>query len=168
MAGNGSRKGGARSAGGSVTAEQPAPMTQKERWAARAQKRRDQAARAEAESQRLWDRHRRPGDNAFWTQPGLGRQRDKARAGIDRSMEALRRAERLRERAANLDRMASTNKGDAERKRQTQRNQWKGSVGDRIRSRLYGDGVVTRVNRKTVRYRTDAGFETTIDKAWIY
>lgn len=143
-------------------------MTQKEKWAARAEKRRQQAARADAEAQRLYDQNRRPGDLAFWTQPGLTRQRDRARAGIGRSFEAMNRANRLRERAANLERMANTNKGDAERRRQVQRDAWQGKVGDRIRSRLYGPGVVLRVNKKTVTYRTDEGFKTNIDKAWIY
>jgi hypothetical protein len=167
MAGNGSRAGSTRSTGGSTTAAKPA-MTQKEKWAARAEKRRQQAERAEAEAKRLYDENRRPSDTAFWTQPGLGRQRDKARARIERSFEATRRAERLRERASNLDRMATRNKGDAERQRQSQREAWSGKVGDRIRSRLYGPGVVTRVNRKTVTYMTDNGYKTNIDKAWIY
>lgn len=168
MAGNGSRAGATRSTGGTATAEPKPAMTQKEKWAARAEKRRQQAERADAEAQRLYDANRRPGDLAFWTQPGLGRQRDKARAGLGRSFEAMNRAKRLRERAANLDRMARTNKGDAERRRQVQRDAWKGKVGDRIRSRLYGPGVVVRVNRKTVTYMTDQGFKTNIDKSWIY
>lgn len=164
MAGSGNRKTGSSRTAGGTTAK---PMTQKERWAARAQRRLAQAERAEANANAIYNRNRRPGDIAFWTQPGLGRQRDKARAGIGRSFEELKRAERLRERAANLQRMATTNKGDAERRRQVRRDAWSGRVGDRVSTPLYGPGVVIRVNRKTVTYRSDQGYINNVDKAWL-
>lgn len=143
-------------------------MSQKEKWAARAEKRRTQAAKAEANAKRLRDANRKVGDNAFWTQPGLGKQRDKARAGLDKSFKELERAKKLRSRADNLERMSKRNKGDAASRQQSRRDKFdsrKISKGQTVNSTLYGPVKVLRVNKKTVTISLNGGKPFTEDKS---
>ena len=143
-------------------------MSQKEKWAARAEKRRTQAAKAEANAKRLRDANRKVGDNAFWTQPGLGKQRDKARAGLDKSFKELERAKKLRSRADSLERMSKQNKGDAASRQQSRRDKFdsrKISKGQTVNSTLYGPVKVLRVNKKTVTISLNGGKPFTEDKS---
>jgi len=143
-------------------------MSQKEKWAARAEKRRTQAAKAEANAKRLRDANRKEGDIAFWTQPGLGKQRDKARAGLDKSFKELERAKKLRSRADNLERMSKRNKGDAASRQQSRRDKFdsrKISKGQTVNSTLYGPVKVVRVNKKTVTISLNGGKPFTEDKS---
>ena len=143
-------------------------MSQKEKWAARAEKRRTQATKAEANAKRLRDANRKVGDNAFWTQPGLGKQRDKARAGLDKSFKELERAKKLRSRADNLERMSKRNKGDAASRQQSRRDKFdsrKISKGQTVNSTLYGAVKVLRVNKKTVTISLNGGKPFTEDKS---
>lgn len=143
-------------------------MNQKEKWAARAEKRRTQATKAEANAKRLRDANRKVGDNAFWTQPGLGKQRDKARAGLDKSFKELERAKKLRSRADNLERMSKRNKGDAASRQQSRRDKFdsrKISKGQTVNSTLYGPVKVLRVNKKTVTISLNGGKPFTEDKS---
>jgi hypothetical protein len=143
-------------------------ISQKEKWAARAEKRRTQAAKAEANAKRLRDANRKVGDNAFWTQPGLGKQRDKARAGLDKSFKELERAKKLRSRADNLERMSKQNKGDAASRQQSRRDKFdsrKISKGQTVNSTLYGPVKVLRVNKKTVTISLNGGKPFTEDKS---
>jgi hypothetical protein len=143
-------------------------MSQKEKWAARAEKRRTQANKAEANAKRLRDANRKEGDNAFWTQPGLGKQRDKARAGLDKSFKELERAKKLRSRADNLERMSKRNKGDAASRQQSRRDKFdsrKISKGQTVNSTLYGPVKVLRVNKKTVTISLNGGKPFTEDKS---
>ena len=143
-------------------------MSQKEKWAARAEKRRTQATKAEANAKRLRDANRKVGDNAFWTQPGLGKQRDKARAGLDKSFKELERAKKLRSRADNLERMSKRNKGDAASRQQSRRDKFdsrKISKGQTVNSTLYGPVKVLRVNKKTVTISLNGGKPFTEDKS---
>jgi hypothetical protein len=143
-------------------------MSQKEKWAARAEKRRTQATKAEANAKRLRDANRKVGDNAFWTQPGLGKQRDKARAGLDKSFKELERAKKLRSRADNLERMSKRNKGDAASRQQLRRDKFdsrKISKGQTVNSTLYGPVKVLRVNKKTVTISLNGGKPFTEDKS---
>jgi hypothetical protein len=143
-------------------------MSQKEKWAARAEKRRTQANKAEANAKRLRDANRKEGDNAFWTQPGLGKQRDKARAGLDKSFKELERAKKLRSRADNLERMSKRNKGDAASRQQSRRDKFdsrKISKGQTANSTLYGPVKVLRVNKKTVTISLNGGKPFTEDKS---
>jgi hypothetical protein len=143
-------------------------MSQKEKWAARAEKRRTQATKAEANAKRLRDANRKVGDNAFWTQPGLGKQRDKARAGLDKSFKELERAKKLRSQADNLERMSKRNKGDAASRQQSRRDKFdsrKISKGQTVNSTLYGPVKVLRVNKKTVTISLNGGKPFTEDKS---
>lgn len=157
---------GGKGAGGGAGAKsgvgQAKKLTQKEKWAKRAELLRQQADRADARGQSIYDRNRRPGDNAFWTQPGLGKQRDKARAAIGRAFDEQKKAERLRQRAANLEQLANTNKGDAARRRVQRADAIKSShkglkKGDTIEGVLYGRREVVKVNAKSVTVKGDMG-----------
>lgn len=143
-------------------------MSQKEKWADRAEKRRAQATKAEANAKRLRDSNRKVGDTAFWTQPGLGKQRDKARAGLEKSFKELERAKKLRSRADNLERMSKRNKGDAASRQQSRRDKFdsrKISKGQTVNSTLYGAVKVLRVNKKTVTISLNGGKPFTEDKS---
>jgi hypothetical protein len=143
-------------------------LTQKERWAKRAELRRQQAAKAEARARALYDKHRRQGDTAFWTQPGLHSQREKARAGLARSFAETEKAKRLLENARQLDKLAATNKGDTERRRQTQRDALSVNKGDQIYTAMYGTGRVVKINKKTITYYSESrGTTFNVDKSWV-
>jgi len=143
-------------------------LTQKERWAKRAELRRQQAAKAEARAKALYDKHRRQGDTAFWTQPGLHSQREKARAGLARSFAETEKAKRLLENARQLDKLAAANKGDTERRRQTQRDALSVNKGDKVYTAMYGTGRVVKINKKTITYYSESrGTTFNVDKSWV-
>jgi hypothetical protein len=146
----------------------PTASRQKQKWAAAAEKRRAQADRAEANAKRLRDANRRVGDTAFWTQPGLGKQRDKARAGLEKSFREQERAKALRSKANNLERMSKTTKGAAASRQQSRRDAFdakKIKKGDTVNSILYGQVKVLRVNKKTVTISVNGGKPFTEDKS---
>jgi hypothetical protein len=143
-------------------------LTQKEKWAKRAELRRQQAAKAEARAKALYDKHRRQGDTAFWTQPGLHSQREKARAGLARSFAETEKAKRLLENARQLDKLAAANKGDTERRRQTQRDALSVNKGDQVYTAMYGTGRVVKINKKTITYYSESrGTTFSVDKSWV-
>ena len=76
---------------------------------------------------------------------------------------------RMLEKAENLESFANTNKGDAERKRETQR-ELADSVfkkGDKIYDVCYRDGEILKVNTKTYTIKFASGFTTTRDKSYF-
>lgn len=76
---------------------------------------------------------------------------------------------RLLEKADNLEIFANRNKGDAENKRQVQREIADESVkvGMVLNSVMYGYGEILKINTKTYTMKFPSGFKTTIDKSWI-
>lgn len=139
--------------------------TQHTRWAAKAERRTEWAEAAEAKAAALVANHNT--DWAFISQPGHIPARARQIAQADRAMELRAKAAEHRAKAANLDRMANTRKGDAEAARQAERDAKTLKAGDSARSIHYGACVVVKVNAKTYRIRLASGFETTQDKAWI-
>lgn len=139
-------------------------LTQKGRWAARAEKRGAWADAAEAKGSALTANHST--DWAFVSQPGHMPARARQIAQSDRAMRLQAKAAEHREKAAQLARMAATNKGDAERARQERRDAAGFQVGDRAVSIFFGPCEVVGVNTKTVRIRHANG-ETTQDKSYF-
>lgn len=76
-------------------------------------------------------------------------------------------AKRMFEKADNLEAFANTNKGDAERKRQAERdeNDKNIKVGDMVKT-IYGMKEVLKINKKTYTIKGES-HNFTIDKAWI-
>lgn len=134
---------------------------QKDRWAARAARYAESAARKRAEADRLMERQDHERDIAFLTQPGRLVARDRMWARLEKAAELAAQADRAAEKAANLQAMASRNKGDADRARAAARDSLDVQVGDTVRT-LYGDRTVTKVNTKSIRV---AGVSAPIDKS---
>ena len=129
--------------------------TQKERWAARSQMLSKAAANNEAKAKKMFDAANTAGNTAFNTQPGKLAGRARMNAQTERSFQLQQKAEQQRSRAANLERMANTNKGDAARGRATKAEAVKAShsglkKGDTIDGVLYGKREVVKVNAKSV------------------
>lgn len=138
--------------------------TQKARWAAKASRYTNSAARlTEAASAALSARNT---DWAFASQPGHIPARAREIARTDRAMEMLAKADAMNAKAAQLSRMATTNKGDAESARQAARERLESvQPGQMVTSFLYGVREVVRVNRKTFSVRDSFGGTMTVDKA---
>ncbi len=86
----------------------------------------------------------------------------------DKAFELRQKAKQQELKAIELRRLATTNKGDAERKRQNQRDAVSVNKGSRISTLLYGPGEVVRVNKKSVSYLSDqTGSVIKVDKSWI-
>jgi len=126
--------------------------TQKQRWANKAARLRVWADKADAAAQAInarWDAERK--DIAFLTQPGRIIARKKFHADTQRAFELTKKAKAFRAKAENLDRMATTNAGDAAARHQAANEAMIGAVqvGDVVDS-VYGKLPVTKVNRKTL------------------
>lgn len=140
-------------------------VTQKEIWAARAERRMVWAAAAEAKAAALTVS--RNTDHAFMTQPGHIPARAAQMAREDRAFEMAQKAAAHRAKAENLAKMAQRNKGDAESARQAVRESRDYQAGDAVVSVHYGRATVLKVNAKTVRIQTASGFKTTQDKSYV-
>lgn len=156
---------------GRVTAPgQPKPrMTQKERWLNRANVY-ERAAQRNMERIAQIERKHAPyrGDIAFNTQPGRIPARERMIREQERGFELRKKAQAQLQRARELRNLATTNKGDAERKRQTQRDAVTVEKGARISTLMYGPGRVVRVNKKTVSYYSEqTGSVINVDKSWV-
>jgi hypothetical protein len=156
---------------GRVTAPgQPKPrMTQKERWLNRANVY-ERAAQRNMERIAQIERKHAPyrGDIAFNTQPGRIPLREQMLREQERGFELRKKAQAQLQRARELRNLATTNKGDAERKRQTQRDAVTVEKGARISTLMYGPGRVVRVNKKTVSYYSEqTGSVINVDKSWV-
>lgn len=139
---------------------------QKQRWAARADQRQAQAAKARAEAEHLLANRCR--DHAFMTQPGHIPARARELARTDRAMELLQAAERAEDKARNLQAMAGRQAGDAEREKEAARQASEWQVGQIVFSILYGRAEVLKVNAKTLRLKTDrTGGTITEDKCRV-
>jgi hypothetical protein len=131
------------------------PTTQKERWAARSAMLSNAAAKNEAKAASLFSAANTAGNTAFNTQPGRLAGRARMNAQTERSFKLQEKAEQQRSRAANLQRMATTNKGDAAKGRASKAETVKAShtglkKGDKIVGTLYGEREVVKVNAKSV------------------
>lgn len=146
----------ARARAASKTAALAAPpKTQKERWAARSAMLKNAAARNEAKAKSMFDAANTAGNTAFNTQPGRLAGRARMNAQTERSFRLQEKAAQQKSRAANLERMANTNKGDAAKGRAQKAAAVKAShtglkKGDQIEGTLYGMREVVKVNAKSV------------------
>lgn len=145
---NAARKSGV---GGTTTQ----PKTQKDRWAARSAMLTRAAANNEAKAKRMFDAANTAGNTAFNTQPGRLAGRARMNAQTQRSFELQQKAAEQRSRAANLERLATTNKGDAAKGRARKADAVKAShkglkKGDTIEGVLYGKREVVKINAKSV------------------
>lgn len=181
MAGYGNRP--SRGSGGSaVTEAQPAQASQsaltgqKARWAARAEMLRKAAEKNDAAAQGAYRASRPTDDPAFWTQPGRSGARSRANAAGMRGYELQKKAENQRARAAQLERMARTNAGDAARKRERLNTAWSAVLakkgvtkGSTVYSATFGrEGVVQRVNAKSITVRFPSGYTERLAPSDIY
>jgi len=92
------------------------------------------------------------------------------RASFHTKMKELEdKAKRMREKSENLLIFANTNKGDAEAKRQIQRDLADSQivVGSKVYDWCFGDGVVEKVNKKTYTIQFKSGSKFTRDKSYI-
>lgn len=135
------------------------------KWSARADRREAWADTAEAKAARLLAN--RNTDWAFISQPGHLPARAREIAQTDRAMGLLAQAKAHREKAANLNALATRQRGDAETARQAERDTKTLQAGDAARSVHYGVCTIVKVNAKSYRIRLASGFETTTDKAWV-
>lgn len=131
------------------------PSTQKERWAARSAMLSNAAAKNEAKASRMFEAANTAGNTAFNTQPGRLAGRARMNAQTERSFKLQEKAAQQRSRAANLERLATTNKGDAAKARTKKADAVKAShkglkKGDTIEGVLYGKREVVKVNAKSV------------------
>lgn len=144
-------------------------QSQKQRWAARADRYDAWAVAAEAKAQAIYAaRPECAHDPAFQTQParssqGVARAR---RALAEREQNAWKleqRAKEYREKAENLRALAARNAGDAERARADQRAALDAvlHIGDEVIT-VFGRRRVTKINAKTIRVE---GVSCAIDKS---
>ena len=133
---------------------------QKARWAAKAAKYREWADKAEAQAVALnADREYYRGDVAFWTQPGRLIARERMHAKSIRAYEMSQKAKKFCERATNLERMATTNSGDAAARYEAERVEIRSAlkVGDFVDC-AYGVCEVAKINTKTLKLKGRFGF----------
>ena len=140
---------------------------------------RQHAARLDAQGQAIDARLKPYDDYAFWTEPiKIGhhseqrhrRLRERLSTLMDKKLDLWKQARDLRDRADRLERQGATIKGDAAQRREERREQVKTSgvgVGSRIHNAIYGNGVVTKVNKNTYTVRFDQGHSTTVDQAHV-
>lgn len=146
----------ARAAARATTAPAPTQLTgQKARWAARSAMLSNAASRNEAKANSLFNAANTAGNTAFNTQSGRIPGRARMNAQTERSFALQQKAAQQRSRAANLERMANTNRGDAAKGRAAKAASVKAShkglkKGDTIEGTLYGQREVVKVNAKSV------------------
>lgn len=136
------------------------------------------AQKAEAKSKEIYANWNAQYKDFDWTQPILrGHHSQKRHEKIYERRDTMHRkineldakAKRFREKADNLLRFANTNKGDAERKREAQRQlaDSKVSVGTQVYDYSFGSGKILKINKKTYTIQFDRGFKGTRDKSYI-
>lgn len=154
----------------------------KERALRRAAQRRAWADAAEAKAAQLqkeYDDDPRSNDWAFWSEPiKIGhhseRRHRRARELLNnkkqRIFDLLDKAKMHRQKADNLERFASTHKGDAERRRQAEREALDSilGVGSRVHSIIYRrDGEITKVFPKSYRVKFSEDWSVTMEKTFV-
>jgi hypothetical protein len=114
------------------------------------------------------------GDIAFLTQPAapgstFGRQRAKIYARYDKGLELSTEAAKLKEEADWKEKRGVSLKGDAEAKRQLEREKRDKvfTVGSKVYDWIFGDGEIVKVNRKTYTIKFASGGPYTRDKSFI-
>ena len=135
-----------------------------------------QADKLEARAERLTaeaghkqaDFNRMRGDIAFITQPGHVPGRKKMFQRYDKGMELQNEAAKLKERVESL-RQGARVAGDAEAKRQAERDRIKPLlfVGMAIKTVMYGEGKIKKINQKTVTLSSDYYSPVTVDISWV-
>jgi hypothetical protein len=116
-------------------------------------------------------------DWAYVTQPNINtssgraftRQREKVLNHYDAGMKLVNEADEMRETANYLEKRGAVVKGDAERKRQLERDKADRiyKLNSRVNCSMYGDGEIIKVNKKTYSVKFDRGFTLNIDKSWV-
>ena len=132
-----------------------------EGWAA---KRRDRANATFKSNARFTE------DIAFNTQPGHIPLRARIIKQNDKAFESIETAQRFEEKAKSLRHVRVA--GDAERRRQAVRDIIKPrlKVGMRIGTPMYGNGIIERINRKTVRVGkcgVSGTYSVNVDISWV-
>jgi hypothetical protein len=109
-------------------------------------------------------------DIAFNTQPGHIPFRARLIAREDRAMESLQKAASMEARASSLRHVVVA--GDREKQRQAIRDEIRPLLakGMKVHTAMYGDGVVKKVNKKTVTLEATGmsrTFTTNVDISWV-
>ena len=136
------------------------------------------AEKAEQKSKDIYASFQKDYGQFDWTEPikiGHHSQRkhekvfERRNSVMKKTFELEQKAKRFREKADNLTRFANTNKGDAENKRQAERDlaDTLFSVGSEVVDWVMGKGIIKRVNKKTYTIEFQSGWTTTRDKSFI-
>ncbi len=106
-------------------------------------------------------------DWAFITQPGHIPFRARMNAADERACESLKIADGMRSRADGIRNVKVA--GDAEARRQAVRDKLDLIIhkGSRVRSIIFGDGVVVGIYAKSYRIKYDRGFTHSEEKSFI-
>ena len=131
-----------------------------EGWAQKREERAEAALNSYPEVRHDW---------AFITQPGRIPLRERMNRADARAMEDIDEALAMRQKAQSLRNVRVA--GDAERKREAQREKARGwaKVGMKVFCGLYGTGTIKKINKKTVTVTFTGAFEetATIDLSYI-
>ena len=131
-----------------------------EEWAQKREERAEAALNSYPEVRHDW---------AFITQPGRIPLRERMNRAGARAMEDIDEALAMRQKAQSLRNVRVA--GDAERKREAQREKARGwaKVGMKVFCGLYGTGTIKKINKKTVTVTFTGAFEetATIDLSYI-
>jgi hypothetical protein len=136
------------------------------------------ADKAQAKSEALYHSFQITYKDFDWTQPILKghhsqRRHEKVYERRNSMFEKMReldeKAKSFRSKAYNLMEFANRNAGDAEAKRQKERElaDTKITVGSNVTDWVFGSGVVEKVNKKTYTIRFKSGWKGTRDKSFI-
>jgi hypothetical protein len=150
-----------------LRANKPAvkPATRKEQLVAGSKKRTAQADRIDAKVKKLENEYRSK-DAAFYTQGVKPAGRDRMIAKSQQAAQLREESAALRSKAANAERMASRNKGDAAQRKQERRNAFDTAgykVGDTVTTRQYGTQKITKISKNSVSFEKG----NTQDKAFM-
>ena len=129
-----------------------------EKWAEKRESKANAALNSHPEMRHDW---------AFITQPGRIIARERMNAADDRAFESLKIADRMKDKAESLRHVRVA--GDAERKRQAERDAMDTLVGkgSRVHDFCFGSGVVVGVYPKSYRIAFDRGCTYARDKSYI-
>lgn len=150
----------------------------KEQARQKAEKYRKWAKANYAKAQKIYADWRSVYGSFDWTQPILrGHHSQRAHEKVYERRDSMHRkvaeleakAKRMLGKADNLERFANTNKGDAEARRQSMRDENDKSifVGSTVNDACFGVGTVTRVNKKTYSIRFRSGSVYARDKSFV-
>jgi hypothetical protein len=116
-------------------------------------------------------------DWAYVTQPNINtsagrrftKQRERVLNRYDAGLGLLREADKLRDKADWLEKSGVAVKGDADKRRQAERDYADTlyKIGSRVIDWCFGGGVITKVNKKTYTIQFDSGGKFTRDKSYI-